>query len=271
MVAAGEQIRISEQPTASTTLAAVTVAGVGTLDTVNLPSRTAIVTAPPFTTVVMFRNQAFASGGGTHVACALESPPSTSTAPLILDLKEGSPWTTAPLPSWASFKTPLTAFPAGSAHEGWTWGSLKIDMTGYCKANFVVEYEGQPSGWTVDIGDSPTNNGYGGDAGTTVNSAELQLLNNTMTAYSRALSPGVVIPLGSRTFDLQYGAVKFSVSNGALSSGQPYSAIVDSRLFSFPDSIGSDSSFIYAAFNSVISPTAGRDGHGARRVMITLQ
>jgi hypothetical protein len=44
-----------------------------------------------------------------------------------------------------------------------------------------------------------------------------------------------------------------------------------SDLYAIPDTTSADGSFIYAAFNSVVNGNTSRVGHGARRVMITLQ
>lgn len=266
-------IRVSELPQANTALADVTVTGSGAVVSKDLPNRTAIV-AIASTSNVTFRNQA------TPVVnpCTPTTPPvppASSTPAFVMDMKTGFAGTFGsngvggPIPSWVSFKTPLT--PLASPNQGWNRAALKIDMKGYCKANIVVEYEGDPTLWTVDIGDSPTNDGYAGDAGSTDNCAEVQIVNNSMAIYSKAIAPGNAPLLGTDTFSLKDGAVKFVVSNGALTWGQPYKSMIDPNLFSIPDSTGKDASFIYASFNSVISQRLDRVGHGARRVTITLQ
>lgn len=57
MVDAGTQIRVREQPGVNIGVNAVTVTGVGTLVSTNPAKTTAIVLAPPLTTVVTFVNQ----------------------------------------------------------------------------------------------------------------------------------------------------------------------------------------------------------------------
>src|ERR671914_421200 len=44
------------------------------------------------------------------------------------------------------------------------------------QANIVVEYEGTPKLWSLNLGDSPTNDGHAGDAGTTKHEAEAWIL-----------------------------------------------------------------------------------------------
>ncbi|WP_197046531.1 hypothetical protein, partial [Planktothrix paucivesiculata] len=45
----------------------------------------------------------------------------------------------------------------------------------YDVAEFEVQYDGVPTGITVNIGDSSTNNGFGGDGATQSNDAELNI------------------------------------------------------------------------------------------------
>ena len=55
---------------------------------------------------------------------------------------------------------------------------------GFDWQTFVLRVETcDPQGWTVHIGDSPTNNGYGGDGGSTSHDAEAQALNNVLSVY----------------------------------------------------------------------------------------
>lgn len=56
-VAVASQIRVREQPRANTAVSAITATGAGSLVSTNLANRTAIVMAPPFTTVVTFVNK----------------------------------------------------------------------------------------------------------------------------------------------------------------------------------------------------------------------
>ena len=58
-----------------------------------------------------------------------------------------------------------------------------------CKLKFVFHFQSNRAGFTFDIADSPTVNGYGGDAGTTSNAAEVHNLNNHTLIYTGTL-PG---------------------------------------------------------------------------------
>src|SRR5947199_6624052 len=72
-----------------------------------------------------------------------------------------------------------TACPAVA---GWKQAAIKIVVPAGCsQANVVVEYEGLPCGWTVDLGDSPTDNGFAGDSGSTPHNAELWVLGEDLS------------------------------------------------------------------------------------------
>ena len=61
---------------------------------------------------------------------------------------------------------------------------LKIDFSGkYDGAKFTLLYGEPPTFWTLDISDSPTGDGYGGDNGTTSYMAELQIRNKQLRIY----------------------------------------------------------------------------------------
>ena len=67
---------------------------------------------------------------------------------------------------------------------------IKIDFSGpYKGAELVLHYGKSPRLWTLDISDSKTGDGYGGDDGTTSNMAEVQIHNRQMRIYGNML-PG---------------------------------------------------------------------------------
>jgi hypothetical protein len=57
-------------------------------------------------------------------------------------------------------------------NQGFTWHSVNL-IADFCT----------PSGWTLNIGDSPTNNGGGGDSGTTAHDSEVELNGTTLGVY----------------------------------------------------------------------------------------
>jgi hypothetical protein len=192
------------------------------------------------------------------------------TNPFFLDLKSG---VNAVNPQ-ITYKSALANSPAASC-TGWKEAVLKIDLKGCTQANIVVEYEGTPKDWTVNLGDSPTNDGYAGDAGTTPNNAELWILNEDLSVANGGNAPGVIDnPIARLDMALTDSALKFVVRNQYLSLGNPAGLLQTpntKKLFAIPDTaVGSEGSNIYLGINRTIA-NPSRRGCGARRVLITLQ
>lgn len=199
-----------------------------------------------------------------------------------LDLKTGEQVNSG-LASYISY-TPsgaLQPVPAAAGCPGWNMAALKIVIPGApnacTQANVVVEYEGLPKSWTVNLGDSSTNDGFaGGRANTTANNAELWILNEDMALANGGNKPSVINnPQVVQHLGLSNGAVKFVVKNQFLSWGQPYGytqAPSTKNLFAIPDNTKlGDGRAIYLGLNRVISGPGTRTGCGARRVLITFQ
>lgn len=171
---------------------------------------------------------------------------------------------------------------ATAACPNWRMAALEISLPADCtQANVVVEYEGLPKEWTVNLGDSPTNNGHAGDSATSPDSeAELWVLNEDLAlAPANKLSPlGIDNPLIRNNLALTDGALKLVVRNQFVSWGQPASLVQmpeTKNLFVIPDRgrgvPTARQRSIYLGLNRVISGPAARKGCGARRVLITYQ
>lgn len=66
---------------------------------------------------------------------------------------------------------------------------VRIDFSGlYNRARLTLDYD-KPKLWTLDVSDSITGDGYGGDNGTTSNMAETQIFNRQLRIYGNSL-PG---------------------------------------------------------------------------------
>ncbi len=174
------------------------------------------------------------------------------------------------------------------ASPGWKQAALKIALPAGCtQANVTIEYEGTPCGFTADLGDSSTNDGFGGGAGgSTLSCAEVQVLSNPLAAgvanpvgtlgvYS-SCQGGVVDNMANASLALTNGSLKFTVKNQFLSWGEPATLLQTpntKRLFQLPDTLGpaADGSTLYLGLNRVISGPAGRVGYGARRAIVSFQ
>jgi hypothetical protein len=166
----------------------------------------------------------------------------------------------------------------------WKQATLSIDIPATCtQANVLVEFEGTPSGFSVNLGDSATNDAYaGGTPGTTLNAAELWVLHETLQVATNVIGGIVDSPALSQDLSLTNGALKFQVRNQFLSFGQPYgwlSSPATKRFYAIPDSDGGDGPGgvagdgrkIYLGLNRVITARPDRSGCGARRAIVSFQ
>ncbi len=159
--------------------------------------------------------------------------------------------------------------------------TVKVNLTGFTRACFTLDYEETPVGWTLDVGNSSTADGFGGGgAGASSSVAEIQILEEIMTMFSAAQGPGVVDQLAREHLSLLDGSFKICVSKDLVTWGNPAGATdtTNSELgFQIPDlapatsfsPAGNGNSDIFAGFNRVVSGTA-RNGVGLARVYITL-
>lgn len=154
--------------------------------------------------------------------------------------------------------------------------TLNPSVNGFSRARFTVAYNSTPSAWTVNIGDSSTNNGGGGDAVTQSNDAEIQVLNTTMTALGRDATPPPKKLIDVPSFVASGRTVIFEVSNNflgwsSLNTSGTLSSIYLYALNGQPDTEGPVNYDIYAAFNRVIyDPSAQRTGSGVGFVTVDL-
>jgi len=152
------------------------------------------------------------------------------------------------------------------------------------EARIVVAYDGPPTGWTVNVGDSSTNNGYGGgDSSTTAACAEIWVVNTSVSAFKHCpptdYGPLALLPTPP-PLSLRDGALQFVVRNQYLSVGQPFASPAAgdlSKTFHIPDTgflnaVPADAYKIYLGLNRVVhEPPGVRVGSGVRWVMITMR
>lgn len=173
----------------------------------------------------------------------------------------------------------ITQHNPGCDTNFWKAAVVQVNVPPECSGVTVwVEYAGVPEGFTVNIGDSETNDGFAGDAGSLPigQNAELQVLHEDLTVYSNATAPPVDT-LAVQHLALQDGALKFVVKDQSVSWGNPYSVLATpslNKLFYLP-SDGSGNRTIYVGLNRVISPVNGpngfRNGCGARHAIMFVQ
>ncbi|MGE0494542.1 MAG: hypothetical protein AB7S38_35360 [Vulcanimicrobiota bacterium] len=153
---------------------------------------------------------------------------------------------------------------------------LKLDGSPYRAARFRVEYgQGELQAWTVNIGDSVSNNGYGGDGATQSRDCELQVAGDTLAIYGsdamggqeRLLKKVVGFAHSGQTVDFVVANEYLSWTNsrGTDSMNSPYLFALAGQ----SDQEGEPNHTIYAAFNRTISDDS-RSGSGATAVTVEL-
>jgi len=147
----------------------------------------------------------------------------------------------------------------------------------FTEATFNIEYKKKAAGWTVNIGDSISNNGFAGDGADQSNDAEVQILDNVLSVYgSDYIPPEVRLLLQySPIVEGKHASIRLTVKNQYLSwsyngqkgdlSSQYLYALKGQR-----DDEGLLNYDIYAAFNRTIA-SADRNGSGVRKIMVELK
>lgn len=211
------------------------------------------------------------------LAVLVAGPAAAQCIPFIcyVDLNIGG-GTTCPQ---ISVFTSVTTHPAATTCTGGSFQSalVEVEVPADCAGIAVwVEYQGDPQGWTVNIGDSETNDGFGGDAGTLPagQNAEVQVLDEILTVFNAADNPADVDTLATQHLALRDGALNFVVEDQYLSWGQQYTALQTpdlERLFFLPSGpVAPENRTLYVGFNRTIN-NPGRIGCGARRGVIHLR
>ena len=157
--------------------------------------------------------------------------------------------------------------------------TLDSRRSGYTRATFDVTYSAAPVGWTVNIGDSPSNNGYGGDGGDQSNDAEMTITDGALIVYGNDYTPARETTDGHRQMFYQEDMVRggesisIEVANERLDIDAPGgSEVFDSpylyALARQPDREGRTNYELYAAFNRTVA-SSSRNGTGASQVVVT--
>jgi hypothetical protein len=205
------------------------------------------------------------AAGAAHAQC----PSGT----FFIDLTTGQTFPATPPARITLVSLGPTANPACAS--GWNSAVVRLDLAAPCsEAEITVEFD-KPTAWTVHIADSPTNDGYGGDAGTTLNNAEMWINQQIMWVVSNRMPPADDNNLYQENLNLNYGAMKFTVKNQWLSWGVPYhvlNMVGTKKLFALPDTNNpAEASYLYVGLNRVVADFPTRSGCGAQRAMITVE
>lgn len=163
----------------------------------------------------------------------------------------------------------------------WKAALVQVDVPAACSGITVwLEYVGDPQGFTLNLGDSETNDGFAGDAPGTLpagQNAEAEIFGDQLRVYHTADMPPVD-QLLVQSLELRDGAFKLVAKDQFLSWGQPYGELKTPTLGElFFLQQGNDNRTLYVGINRVIrsdSPgdqNLSRNGCGARHAMIFVQ
>jgi hypothetical protein len=189
----------------------------------------------------------------------------------VLDLENGTTMPSTP----PGAMTVLSLAPTQNSACSSSYAAvIRINMQGCSEAILVVEWD-KPIAWTVHIADSPTSDGYGGDAGTTLNNAELWINQQILWVASNGTNGVSDNELAQENLELNDGAMKFEVSNQRITWAPPYNVMETphlKKLFAFPDTNNpAEAHYVYLGLNRVVANLPLRQGCGALRAMITVE
>lgn len=230
-----------------------------------------------------------------------QSPcPVTDREPCVITLAgPGAPSASAACSSesWSkllSFTQPKRWVDSNQDGSWETVVEIQLDPTKNCGcARFKVFYGTEASKWTVHVGNSPTNNGHGGDEGTTSDTAEVHVGDHQLAVYTAAQSvrrqvekllDSTLPPLAGRTLEIEVCDQSLGIELLPLGHEPAWptwrlETLHSNLLFSLGPGNGGTAEetggAIYAGFNRVIHQTTGaashgRTGSGVRRVEISL-
>ncbi len=211
------------------------------------------------------------------LATILCSIPALSQGTMFINLQTGTWVRLGPTPG--VLNPTITPSPNPDC-VGWYEATVNINLKplptdGKARTAYITaEYDGTPIGWTVDIGDSRTNDGYGGNGGGPEHAAEVQVANQTLSVYNDPKIPGQVDLLLSKEMSLTNGSLHFAIADQALSIGSPREILatpVTKTLFAIPDADAATEAekwSVHAAFNRVVNGDY-RNGCGVRSVAIS--
>lgn len=148
--------------------------------------------------------------------------------------------------------------------------AVRVDLPAGCTGlEVITEFGSDPKGHLVDIGDSATNDGFGGDAGSFPQgeNAELHIVDDQLLVFNAATAPPVDT-LARAHVQLNDGALKFVVADQFVSWSQPYTALATPSLKElFFLNANPANRTLYVAVNRVVAGTY-RTGCGVRHVLM---
>ncbi|MCI3325470.1 hypothetical protein MQA28_25995 [Escherichia coli] len=168
--------------------------------------------------------------------------------------------------------TPVTSAPWNAACN--LQGVLKLTFNTNTrrKAKIVLQFASVVSDFAFHIGDSQTNNGYGGDASSQSNDAEIHAVGKAIYFYGRDKAYAESYGLIYSRANFLVNTVTMNISNGLITAenGAGFIYIDSDKMFALngqSDFEGPVNYDLYFGFNRVV--TGGRYGSGLCSASIT--
>lgn len=151
--------------------------------------------------------------------------------------------------------------------------AFRIDMTGAERLRVRLEIC-NPVGWTFHLGDSPTNDGEGGDAGSAEHDAELQIKDRQFTVFDadgapmdrRWDAPMVLPPTGCENYDVEIRPDEVRFELGDFQVNDPYLFAINPPA----DAEGTPDAIWYAGLNRTWSDGL-RSGSGVQGALFCIE
>lgn len=164
------------------------------------------------------------------------------------------------------------------ADKPWHSALMVVEIPPQCSRLVIwLDYLGDPDGWSVNIGDSATNNGFGGDRGTAPEgqNAEVEVVGEVLRVFSAADNPGDVDTLATLHLALRDGALRFTVEDQRLTWGQPFSALetpdLERLFFLPPNPVAPENRTIFIGINRVVFGPGNRIGCGVSKALVMFE
>lgn len=191
------------------------------------------------------------------------SPSSATSAPPITRSAEAVPR--------SSLQLDLPGQDVEVLEEAGPQALLRVNMRAHRRLLVEITFGDPSQEWSFNLGDSPTNNGWGGDGGTCSNDAELEIVNGKLDIFgSDDLEGDQKVLLRGRDLEIKPGkVVRLELANGEVTGEQGLS-VRHPALFALngqPDREGPVNYDLFVGVNRVI--TGGRTGSGVTGLKLT--
>jgi hypothetical protein len=147
-----------------------------------------------------------------------------------------------------------------------------IDLTNFREA-YISAQICNPTGWVLNIGDSPSNNGGSGDGGEFSNDAELEIQGTQLNVLGRdGSNPVVQFQDASFVGSTDCTWRSFKIADRTIEVGEKNIRLASDNLIRInqPDTEGQPNALIYMGLNRVIGGTF-RSGSGVQQATVLLR